>query len=307
MQLATTQNYLQLATTKDYLKLHAIIHPMLSGVLVFVGHLFGEISVSASKHAFKEKLFSYKVYGFLSHITGAIIFAAIILFSSETFSYNTKALPLFFIRLIAELVQCEIVYRAFVKADRTTFGFARIFTIPLLLLVDMFLGYSLSNAQFIGIGIIAAALLLYFGAEHLKGKGAHLALMSAVLSVLTISIFKYDVTNYNTPSATQLLMAVTLSLIYGIRVLFSKKDRSLFLRLKEHPMLGFVFVSEAVASSLLTYAYLFAPASLVLALSRASAVIWSVISGILYFHEKKVIHKVFFCAVLAVGLIVMVN
>lgn len=278
---------------------------MFAGLLVFIAQMFGEVSTSASKHAFKERLFSYTLYGFLSHLVGMLFFVGIIYFSSEHFVYNTKAFPLFLIRLMAELIQCEIVYRAFVKADRTTFGFARIFTIPLLLVVDLLLGYSISNIQFLGIGIIAAALLGYFGVEHMKGKGAHLAVFSAILSVLTISIFKYDVSNYNTPGVVQLMSSSALALIYGIRVLFSRKDKKLLLSIGKHPMLGFVFLLEAIASGILTYAYTLAPASLVLALSRASAVVWSLVSGVFYFHEKKVLRKVFLSAVLAIGLIVM--
>ncbi len=286
---------------------YAIMHIMFAGLLVFVAQLFGEVSTSSSKHAFKERLFSYTLYGFLSHIVAALFFLVMMYITNEAFSYNTKALPLLAARVILELIQCEIVYRAFVKADRTTFGFARILTIPLLLLVDIFLGYSISNTQLLGIGIIAASLLAYFGMEHLKGKGVHLALLSSVLSVVTISIYKYDVSNYNTPALVQLVSSSILAFVYSMRVAFSRKDRALLLSIEKHPMLGFVFLSEATASGLLSYAYILAPASLILALSRASAVVWSLLSGVFYFHEKKVIRKVFFCSILAIGLIVMVR
>lgn len=113
---------------------------MFSGLLVFVGHFFEEISAAASKHSFKERVLSYTLYGLLSHVVASIFYYGMILITKESFTYNTEALPLFLLRLIAELIQCEIVYRAFVKADRTTFGFARILTIPLLLLVDIGLG-----------------------------------------------------------------------------------------------------------------------------------------------------------------------
>src|SRR5574344_594058 len=112
---------------------------MFAGIMVFFAQMIGEFSTSASKHAFKERLFSYTVYGFLSHVVAVLFFLAMIFVTNVDFVYNTKALPLFLLRLIAEIIQCEIVYRAFVKADRTTFGFARILTIPLLLVVDMIL------------------------------------------------------------------------------------------------------------------------------------------------------------------------
>lgn len=227
--------------------------------------------------------------------------------TGEKFTYNLAGLPIFFARLIVDLIQCEIVYRSLFKADRTTFGFARILTIPLLLLVDIALGYSLTNAQYIGIGIISSALLAYFGVEHMKGKGVHFALISSVLSVLTVSLYKYDISHYNPIAISQFVMAIALMVIYGVRVALSKKDRKLFAHLKEHKMLSLVFISQAIASTLISYAYSLAPASLVLAISRASAVVWSLLSGTFYFHEKKVLRKVFICAVLVFGLFVMVK
>lgn len=280
---------------------------MFAGILVFIGHFFEEISSSASKFAFKERVFSYTMYGFLAHVVAAGFFAVMVMFEAKPFAYNTAALPLFGIRLIAELIQCEIVYRAIVKSDRSTFGFARILTIPLLLVVDIMLGYNISNGQLAGIGIIAAALLAYFGAGHVKGKGLYLTLLSSVLSVVTISLFKYDVSHYNTPGVVQFVASSAVAIIYGVRVLSSKHDRKLLGHMKDHPFLGLTLLAQAASSALISYAYALAPASLVLALSRASAVIWSLISGVLYFHEHKVVRKAFVCAVLAVGLLVMVR
>lgn len=280
---------------------------MFSGLLVFIGHFFEELSTSASKHSFKDKVLSYTLYGLLSHLVFSVFFLGMIFVTNSKFSYNLEGLPFFLLRLVLEITQCEIVYRSIFKTDRTTFGFARILTIPLLLLVDVALGYSLSNYQYLGIGIISTALLAYFGVEHLKGKGVRLAMISSVISVLTISLYKYDISHYNSIAVSQFVMAFALSLIYGIRVLCSKRDRKLFKQLKDHKMLSLVFVSSAISTTLISYAYSLAPASLVLALSRASAVVWTLLSGTFYFHEKKVLKKVFICAILVLGLFVMVK
>ncbi len=280
---------------------------MLAGLLVFFGHFFDEISVSASKHAFKDRVLSYTLYGFISHLVSTIFFVGMIFVVGDKFVYNTNAIPFYLVRLVTEIIQCEIVYRALVKSDRTTFGFARILTIPLLLIVDIVLGYTISNGQLIGIGVIAAALLAYFGVEHSNKKGARLALISSVLSVANISLFKYDVSHFNSIGVAQSIMAGTMAIIYGVRVVLSKKDRVLLKEMKHHPMLISTFVSQSIANSIISYAYKFAPASLILALSRASAVVWSLLSGVFYFHEKKVLRKVFVCALLAVGLVIMVN
>lgn len=280
---------------------------MFAGLLVFIGHFFEEISASASKHAFSSRVLSYTLYGFLAHFMSALFFGVYAYVEGNSFVYNLHAWPIFLLRLVTEVIQCEIVYRAIVVSDRTSFGFARILTIPLLLLVDIALGYSLLPMQFLGIGVICIALLAYFGAEHGKGNGVRLALLSALLSVVNISLYKYDITHYNKAMVVQFFMALTLMLFYGFRVAYSKADRALLYGIKEHPYLGVMLVSQSVATLLISLAYGLAPASLVLAFSRASAVIWSLISGVFYFHEQRVLKKVFVTAVLTLGLLFLVT
>lgn len=280
---------------------------MFAGLLVFVGHFFEEISASASKHAFSSRVLSYTLYGFLAHLMTTIFFGIYAYVEGNSFVYNLEAWPIFLFRILTEIIQCEIVYRAIVMSDRTSFGFARILTIPLLLLVDIALGYSLGSMQFLGVGIICVALLAYFGAEHAKGKGIRLALLSAGLSVVNISLYKYDISHYNSAMVVQFFVALILMLFYGFRVALKKEDRALLHGLKEHPYLGMMLVAQSAAALLISIAYGLAPASLILSLSRASAVIWSLISGVLYFHEQRVLKKAFVTAVLALGLVLLVT
>jgi hypothetical protein len=279
---------------------------MFAGILVFVGHFFEELSAAASKHAFSVRIFSYTVYGFLSHVISAFFFGTYAWVNGNAFVYNTDALPIFGIRLITEIVQCEIVYRALVQSERTTFGFARVLTIPILLVFDLAMGNALSIPQMLGVGGISVALLAYFGIDHQKGKGVHLAVISAFLSAVNIAIYKYDITHYNLAMVAQFFMAVSLAVFFGIRVLFSSSDRLLLRQLREHPLIGLTFLGQSAATLLISLAYTMAPASLIIAISRASSVVWSLLSGIFLFHEHKVIRKAFVCAVLAAGVVFMV-
>jgi hypothetical protein len=279
---------------------------MFAGILVFIGHFFEELSATASKHAFSVRIFSYTLYGFLSHVLSAFFFGTYVWVNGNTFHYNLDALPLFAIRLVTEIIQCEIIYRALVQSERTTFGFARVLTIPILLLFDLAMGYTLSAPQMLGIAGISLASLAYFGIDHKKGDGVHLAVISALLSAVNIAVYKYDITHYNQAMVVQFYMATSVAFFYAIRVAFSVYDRALLVKLREHPLLGLTLLGQSAATLLISLAYTMAPASLILAISRASAVVWSLISGVFLFHEHKVIRKAFVCAVLAAGVMFMV-
>jgi multidrug transporter EmrE-like cation transporter len=280
---------------------------MLAGLLVLVGNFFEELSASASKHAFTGRVFTYVLYGFLVESISVIFFGGTALIGGFSLAYNTHALPLFTLRVITEFLQCEVVFRALAIADRSTFGFIRVLTIPLLLLVDIMMGYTITNLQFLGIGIILVVLLAYFASGKIQGKGMGLALMSALLSVLDLTLYKYDITHYNVAAISQLYVALALFLIYGVRLVSSKEERSLLVQMKAHPLLGLVFVSQGFSSLLVSLAYQYAPASLILAFSRGVSVLWSLISGVFYFHEERVLKKTFAFALIILGLLVLVH
>jgi hypothetical protein len=280
---------------------------MLAALLVIVGNFFEELSASASKHAFTGRLFTYVVYGFLIEAISVLFFGGTALIGGYTLAYNTHALPIFALRVVNEFLQCEVVFRALEFADRSTFGFIRVLTIPLLLLVDIMMGYHITNLQFLGIGIILVVLLSYFANGKLHGKGMGLALASALLSVVDLSLYKYDISHYNVAAVSQFYLALALFSIYAVRVFFSKEDRRLLVEMTAHPLLGLVFVSQGLSSVLVSLAYQYAPASLILAFSRAVSVLWSLVSGVFYFHEDSVLRKTFAFALIVVGLFVLIR
>lgn len=88
-------------------------------------------------------------------------------------------------------------------ADRSTYGFLRVLTIPLLLLVDLALGYSLSQGQIVGVSILTLSVLLLLLNHGLRTKGIGFVLLSAVNAVVTLSLFKYDITHFNSVEVEQ--------------------------------------------------------------------------------------------------------
>lgn len=278
---------------------------MLAAMLVLVGNFFEELSASASKHAFTGRVFTYVLYGFLIEAISVLFFGGTALIGGYSLAYNTHALPLFALRVITEFLQCEVVFRALAIADRSTFGFVRVLTIPLLLIVDIMMGYKITNIEFLGIGIILVVLLAYFAGGKLHGKGMGLSLASALLSVSDLSLYKYDIAHYNVATVSQLYVALALFAIYAVRLVLSKTDRKLLVEMTAHPLLGLVFVSQGFSSLLTSLAYQYAPASLILAFSRGVSVMWSLLSGVFYFHEERVLRKTFAFAIIVIGLFVL--
>jgi len=59
-----------------------------------------------------------------------------------SFGFSMASLPTFGARLLLEIILSTTTITAIAKSDRTTFTFLRTTTVPLLLLVDLALGYA---------------------------------------------------------------------------------------------------------------------------------------------------------------------
>ena len=70
-------------------------------------------------------------------------------------------------------------------------------------------------------------------------------------------------------------------------------------------------LSESAASGvggiLASFAYLFAPASVIVAAQRSSAMCWSVVAGALHFHERHMYEKVSVLGLTIMGIILLIR
>src|SRR3989338_6893065 len=114
---------------------------------------FSEIGVSLGKEEVARRKENIYTYGFLSLCLSTIVFFLIALLRGQ-FLFSLDSLPTLVPRIILEILQAYVIVKAVTTADRSTFGFLLVLTIPLLLLVDLALGYSLSLNQIIGAGIL---------------------------------------------------------------------------------------------------------------------------------------------------------
>jgi hypothetical protein len=237
--------------------------------LVIIATAFEEFAESSSKRWIgnsTERLYSFAL---LSVIWGALLFSA--LYVVKGGYIDVRSFPILALRLVFEVLQMHLTVSAIAIADRSTYGFLRILTIPLLLGVDIFLGYDVSVFQTFGTALIAIALLFLFTNHGLSRKGVWFVLGSAVNAVITISLYQYDIKHFNTLEAEQMIIFVAL-VLYFMAVLGLRFPGSLR-RFFTDSFLTKRSVAQGLGSVVMSYAYLFAPASVIIAGKRASVVL----------------------------------
>ena len=273
---------------------------MFGVLLAALSSALGELSDSIGKQAVRTKISSIYTFGFLTAFAMTVVIITIGIFRHD-FIFSLASLPTFIPRLLLEIAQTQISIMAIVKADRSDFGLIRTLTVPLLLIVDINLGYHVTAFQVFGIGCIVFAIAWLFYAEHSNAKGRWLIIASALNAVITISLYKYDISHFNSVEAEQSIISLVLMLYFFIRATQEKRENPVqFFR---HPILLVQAMATGLSSAAGSYAIVFAPASVVTAALRASAVLFSLLSGKFYFQEKKFTLKIEIFCVIAVGLL----
>ena len=257
---------------------------MFGVLLAIFGALFGEASSSIGKSAFERRYESVYAMGFLDSLWGAAFFLILLLF----WPHLSLALPAWKtlgMRTVFEIFQAFMVVTAVAKSERSSFGFIRTGTIPLLLLADLLLGYAIGPLQILGMIVICGALLFLFMNHGLSRKGLGYTLAATINAVLTISLFKYDISHGNSLVLEQFLIYTVLIAFFYLTSRCLAKEHPFHLLKK--PLLSFQSAAQGVGGLFGSFAYQFAPASVIIAAVRSSSILFSIIAGQKYFHEKK--------------------
>lgn len=278
---------------------------ILVGILIMVlAAIALEASNSLGKWEIAHKKETIYSMGFISSFPAMLIFMAIaIFFTKDGLTLAPESIPLVATRLLCEIILMEVAIRAIKVSDRTTHSFIRIITIPLLVIVDFIIGYSLTPTQLIGILIVLLTLSVLFLKQSINKKGWQLSLASAVLAVVTISIFKYNITFHNSVAAESAFMLTGLSLYTLIMSIILKHEHPLNLLSKK----PFIWQSLLRLFSYITisYGFLFGPASVLTTSLRSSSIIASIVAGKKIFHETNTHHKYIASIFIILGIIVL--
>lgn len=276
---------------------------MFGVVLSGFSTLFHEISSSIGKFEVGARKESVFTMGFLNYFW-AFLFFLILMFLRNSFVFSLASLPTFTVRALLEILQTHSSLVGVVRADRTTFSFVNVITIPFLLLVDTVLGYKIGSLQLLGIGSIFMALFALFLKHDLKRDGLGFVLFSSINAVATISLFKYNITHFNSVEAEQTLIIVILLFYLAFCAKFFAKENPF--RFFKKPIFFLQSASSGVGTVVASFAYIFAPATVIVAAKRSFTIIWSWLSGSIYFHEKHFLIKLFAMAFLILGVILLV-
>lgn len=276
---------------------------MIGLILISLGTFFEEISNAIGKKKVGQKLQTVYSFGVLQLVSGTAAFGLIALLNSSSFVFSLGSLPTFIPRLILEIVGLHVTLLAIVRADRTTFSFVRVGTIPLLLVMDIVLQYSLKTPQVAGMAIILVTLAVVFLGKQISKGGLGLVAFSTLNSVATITLYKYNITHFNSVVAEELLVYFALLLYLSCVSWFKIRENpyKLFLR----PLYLTQSLSYGLTVVFVSFAYLFAPASVITAGKRASSLLWSLVVGNVYFGESKLFAKLIIAAFLISGLVLL--
>ncbi len=278
---------------------------MLGVLLASIGTFFEEVASSIGKRKVATHEEGIFTMGFLHFIWGLLLFAGIAVFRDGAFVFSAASLPTFVVRAMLEIFQLHLTLVALASADRTTFGFVRTGTIPILLLLDVAFGYTLGASQAIGIGFIMIALVALFLNHGIRRPGLGFVIATTVNAALTLSLYKYHITHFNSVAAEQLIINVILLCYTTGLALFVSNERPW--RFLARPIFLIESLASGIGSVIESFAFGFAPASIVLAAKRSSSVFWATVSGNVVFHERHLLLKLSAFLLLATGLVLLVR
>lgn len=238
-------------------------------------------------------LFFFFIFLFLSYY-----------FITKDFRFSFESLPFFILRLVLEIILITVAVKAVAQADRSTYNFARLVTIPGVFAVDVLIGNALKPTELIGMLVIIVTLLAASLNHRVTKKGAHLAAISGLLAVITVSLYKHNITHYNSVEAEQMLMIGSLLIYFYVASIMITKEHPI--RMLRQRMFFTQSLAHGFGAMLSSYAFIFAPASVTMATRRATAILWSIISGNMYFHERHIRAKIILFLFILCGLIFFV-
>ncbi|MFA6257481.1 MAG: hypothetical protein WC671_00515 [Candidatus Paceibacterota bacterium] len=275
---------------------------MIGIILTAVGTFLNEISSSFGKWEVLNKKENIYTFGFLNSFWVLFIFI-ILAIIKNSFIFNPASIPILSLLIILEIMQTYSTLHAIVEADRSTFGFLMIGTIPLLLVVDTILGYEINFFNLFGISVIILGLIILLFNHGINKKGIGYVIFSTINAVATISIYKYCITHYNSVEAQQIITHIFLIIFLFIMSMWKFKENPLIYLLKKNFFIQ--SISNAAGGAILGIAYAYAPASIITSGKRAFSVLLAIISGNKYFHEKHLLIKIISFIFIIIGLMLL--
>lgn len=276
---------------------------MFALILVTLANLLGETSDAIGKSAMSKRLESVYAYAFLNAFWASIFLALSCIVFGRSFHFSGHSLPIFLPRVVIELTIAYLGAKAMSVADLSTFAFIRLITIPLLLFSDIIFGYRIGAAEVLGILIIFGTLISLLGHRTLNPRGSNLLVLLGILAAVSLTMYKYDISHYNSVAAEQILIYLAIMAYFTIAAWRHGRERTWTYLFKQRTETQSLF--SGLGGALNSFAYSYVPASIALTFSRATEILFATIFGNLVFHEKKLGHKIAGLLIIVVALILI--
>jgi hypothetical protein len=277
---------------------------MIGIFLQALASFFGELSGSLGKWIVKKHVESIYTIGFQNSLVSFALFLGVAVIRQDTFRLDPASFPTLALLIILAIAQAYGTLKAMSLASRGTFNFIRTGTMPLLLVIDLLIGINLTGHQIAGIIVVMCALLFLFLNHGIEKKGAVLTALTALNAAACISLYKWHVTVWNSVVAEQMVLIGAQMIFFLFGALWITKENPFRLLRKQLPFLQ--SASHAGDAFIGSFAYLFAPASVILAATRSFAVLWGIIFGNRVFHEKGLALKIVTFVLITIGVFLMV-
>ncbi len=276
---------------------------MVGVLLIWLGTFFEEISAVAGKKNLLEKKEDIYVFGFLQVLAVLAAFLLMLALMPGALVFSWASLPTLSVRIFFEILQCYFAIMALQLADRSTMGILRSGTIPLLLVVDIMMGYSISSLQLTVILALFVLIVLAVKEKAVGGQGLKYVVLATVLPVITATLYKYNIEHYNSVAVEGTIVFSALLLFWGV---MNARRRNNPLRYLKNPQIVAQSLSLAVEAVLMSIAFIYSFPSLLIAVKRASSIFWSTLSGIYIFREERAFAKISLAGVMFLAIFILV-
>jgi small-conductance mechanosensitive channel len=189
---------------------------MSSGILLLcIGCFFLEQSTVIKKRHGSE--INIHQISFLTLLAVMIFSGIAVRFSGDrTFTWTLTSFFLLVFQIFAGVLFNEFCNKAIHHADRSTFSVMSTMTIPLLLVFDLLLGYTVTWWQICGVILLTFMLGYAFFRGRFSMKGMKYIITANIISLATVIAFKYATTHYASTELMNFYNAGGMSILFFI-------------------------------------------------------------------------------------------
>jgi len=230
-------------------------------------------------------------------------FAFISLLFPGSFSVAPQTIPILLLLIVLNAAHTVTSTIAIQQTNRSTYCLIRTLTIPILALIDLCTTSSISPISFFAMVIMFLSMVWLHRQHGIEKRGVGITLFTSINAAIALALFKYVLDLGTSVAAAQLILLAPL--VAGIGIWMASTWKKLKPAKRHTKLLIIQTASYGLADVLTSYALLLAPASIIVAISRSTAMLWSILFGKAVFKERHWHEKLIAGGGVIVGLVLL--